>query len=146
MVGGDDEDGVFGETELVEFGHEAAYLIVDGVQHSIVFRKERSTGGAGAVLVIGAEFEFVGVEFGSVFWWGLVGVVGRAHLDGEEKRAVVGFGCVEEFEGEVGPAFGLELLHGDGRWVIAEVLGVEVGVAALVGGPEFETLTAGSGG
>ena len=146
VVGTDHKDGVFGETELVQFGHEATDLVIDGVQHSVVFRESRSTGGTGAVLIVRAEFEFFGVEFGAVFGRGLVGVVGRAHLDGEEEGPGVGFRGVEEFEGEVGPAFGLEFLHGDGLGRIAEVLGVEVGVAALVGGPEFETLTAGSGG
>ena len=146
VVGTDHKDGVFGETELVQFGHEATDLVIDGVQHSVVFRESRSTGGTGAVLIVRAEFEFFGVEFGPIFSRGLVGIVRRAHLDGQEEGPAVGFGSVEEFEGEVGPAFGLELLHGDGGWVIAEVLGVEVGVAALVGGPEFETLTAGAGG
>ncbi len=146
VVGTDHEDGVFGEAKLVQFGHEATDLVIDGVQHSVVFRESRSTGGTGAVLIVRAEFEFFGVEFGPIFSRGLVGIVRWAHLDGQEEGPAVGFGSVEEFESEVGPAFGLELLHGDGRWVIAEVLGVEVGVAALVGGPEFETLTAGSGG
>ena len=151
VIGRYDHDRVVAEAEIVQLGQDASDLIVDGSHHCVV-RGNLLAAWSCDVRVrleisfrvvagkIGAQGDRIGIVHRHVLFRGQIGVVWRAHLDGKEERAAVRPRLTQEFNANIRPRFGFERLDRDGVGIVAEVVCVEVGVADLVGRPEFESL------
>ena len=147
----EDHDGVVPQAKGIQLGQHASDLRVDRRDHGVVRGDLLAAGrrDVGVRLQIPVRFVSGGVRAQSdgcgivqrhVLIWCHVRIVGRTHLDGQEKRARVLVRPSQKLASEVRPSFRLEASDGDGLRIVAEVVCVEMSVADLVGGPAREAL------
>ena len=142
VVGSEQDDGVVAQTEIVEGAHELADRIVDRRHHAVVLGDLSRSRGPGRRPPVRSHRQLHRIVEARVLRRRFVRDRAVVPIEWSGRRGAYRRAPREEFDAEVGEALGFELIQADRFGRIAEESVLEMLVAALVGGPELEALTA----